>query len=349
MSDAKTQVADVFVPEMWAQWFIERSVKTNKFSASGIAVRSGEMDALAAGPGKTVDMPFWQDISGDRQIISDTNAFEKRKIASAADQARIHNDGNAWSTTLLARLLSSEEGMDAIVNLIGDYWAREDEAMLVASLKGVLLSLDAESGDPNLAKLAAESTGATAATTILSGDTFIDAKQKLGDRKDLLTAICMHSAVEADLLKQDLITFIPDSDGKPSLPTFQGLRVITDDEMPKRAGTSSGFVYTTVLFGAGAIALGSAALNTPVEGGFGTDAVERTRVPLNHDAVLINRRRMIKHPRGIKWLEASVTAAGGPTNTELALAANWDLVYDQKNVRMVFITHNLSSQIPAGS
>lgn len=44
----------------------------------------------------------------------------------------------------------------------------------------------------------------------------------------------MHSATEA-ALKLDLIDFLPDSEGKPSLATFQGRRVVVDDSLPTRA------------------------------------------------------------------------------------------------------------------
>ena len=42
----------------------------------------------------------------------------------------------------------------------------------------------------------------------------------------------MHSATEAALKKLDLIDFLPDSEGKPSLASFQGRRVVVDDSLP---------------------------------------------------------------------------------------------------------------------
>ena len=49
-------------------------------------------------------------------------------------------------------------------------------------------------------------------------------------------------------------------------------------------------------------------------GGFGTEGVELARVPLDSDTVLINRRRYILHPRGVKFTSASV-AGDSPTMT----------------------------------
>jgi hypothetical protein len=150
----------------------------------------------------------------------------------------------------------------------------------------------------------------------------------------------MHSATEAALKKLDLLDFLPDSEGKPSLGIFQGRRVVVDDTLPTRAGTTDGTVYTTYLFGQGAFAKGASPLDsTPLEGGFGTEGVELYRASLDSDTVLINRRRYILHPRGVKFTSASV-AGDTPTNAELETQSNWVRVWENKNVRLVAITHN---------
>lgn len=337
---AKTQVADVIVPEIFENYVIERTAEMPKFAQSGIIVREPEIDALAAGGGRTVNMPFWQDLTGDREIIGDATTFTPAKIGADKDIAAVHNDGKSWSTTLLAKLLAGSDPMSAIGDLVAAYWGRQDQAMLVASVNGLYAALDAEVGDPNILKIASESIAGTSPTTQLNGTTFVDATVVLGDAADRLTAVGMHSATEGFLRQNDLIDFIPDSEGKGQIPTFQGRRVVVSDGLPTRAGTTDGTVYTTVLFGEGAFRKGAAALDqTPLEGGFGTEGVEFSRVSLGHDSILINRRRHILHPGGIAWQSASV-AGESPTNAELALAANWSRVYESKNVRMVIVTHN---------
>ena len=59
----------------------------------------------------------------------------------------------------------------------------------------------------------------------------------------------------------------------------------------------------------------------------------------NSDTLLINRRRYILHPRGVKFTSASV-AGDTPTNTELETQTNWVRVWENKNVRIVAVTHN---------
>ena len=47
----------------------------------------------------------------------------------------------------------------------------------------------------------------------------------------------------------------------------------------------------------------------------------------------------ILHPRGVKFTSASV-AGDSPTAAELETATNWVRVWENKNVRLVAITHN---------
>jgi hypothetical protein len=283
-----------------------------------------------------VKMPFWKDLTATRQILSDSSPLVVNKITSDQDIARIHNDAQAWSANHLAKVVSGDDPMQAIIDLVGDYWARMDQTLVISALKGVFAAATMAG---NKLSIASESTAGVAATTQLNGATFVDATVKLGDRGDRLTAIALHSATEAVLRKLDLIDFIPDSEGKTQIKTFQGRRVIVDDSMPVRAGTTSGFVYTSYLFGPGAFAKGAAPLDsTPLQGGIGTEGVEIARQALDSDTMLINRRRYILHPRGVKFTSASV-AGDSPTNAELENGANWTRVFENKNVRIVAVVH----------
>lgn len=333
----KTAVADIIIPTEFEKYAIERTAELSTFAQSGIVEAAPEFDELAAMGGREVHMPFWKDISGARQILSDSAPLAVNKIGSDQDLARLHNDGNAWSVNHLASVISGGDPMQAIVDLVAGYWARTDEGLIISCLKGIF---GAASMAGNKLGIASESIAGQSDATKLNGVTFIDATQKLGDRADRLTAIAMHSATESALRKLDLIDFIPDSEGKTQIRIFQGRRVVVDDNLPVRAGATDGFVYTSYLFGPGAFGKGSARLDSkPLQGGFGTEGVELARLPLDSDSVLINRRRYILHPRGVKFTSAAV-AGDSPTNAELENAANWVRVYENKNVRIVAIDHN---------
>jgi len=334
---AKTAVADIIIPTEFEKYAIERTAELSAFGQCGIVEHAPEFDELAAGGGREVKMPFWKDLTATRQILSDSGSLSVNKITSDQDIARIHNDAQVWSVNHLATVVSGDDPMGAIVDLVAGYWARTDEGLIVSCLKGMFA---AASLAGNLLAIQSESVAGQSSSTRLNGSTFVDACVKLGDRSDRLTAVAMHSATEAALRKLDLIDFIPDSEGKAQLRSFQGRRVIVDDNLPTRAGTTDGTVYTTFLFGPGAFAKGVAPLDgDPLQGGFGTAGVELARVPLDSDTVLINRRRYILHPRGVKFTSASV-AGDSPTNAELETSANWVRVYEAKNVRIVAVTHN---------
>jgi hypothetical protein len=334
---AKTAVADIIIPTRFEKYAIERTAELSAFGQCGIIEHSPVFDALASGGGRTVDMPFWKDLSATRQLMSDAAALTVNKIAADKDIARIHNDAQAWSANHLAAVISGDDPMQAIVDLVAAYWARTDEGILVSCLKGIFA---AASMSGNKLTIASETVAGQSSATRLNGGTFVDATAKLGDRGDLLTAVAMHSATEAALRKLDLIDFLPDSQGKSQIRVFQGRRVVVDDNLPTRAGTTDGTVYTTYLFGPGAFAKGASPLDgTKLDGGIGTQGVELFRDPLWSDSGLINRRRYILHPRGVKFTSASV-AGDSPTNAELETGTNWVRVFENKNVRIVAVDHN---------
>jgi len=335
---AKTQIADIIVPAQFAPYVLQRTAEKSDLFQSGIVSRNPDYDDRAGRGGTQVDMPHWNDLTGNRQPLSDSSPLTAQKLAADKDVARIHNDGNAWSWNHLAAVVAGDDPAQALANFLADYWNRQNQYMLISSLKGAFA---AASMAGNLLAIHSESVAGQTSATRLNGATFVDGTQKLGDRGDRLVAVAMHSAVEASLRKLDLIDFVPDSQGTAQIRTFQGRRVIVDDGCPSRAGTTDGTVYTTYLFGDGAFGAGFADLNgSPVEGGFGTEGFEMARDALNSDTIVVNRRRFILHPRGVKFTSASVAGAN-PTNVELETAANWIRVWENKNVRIVAMTHNI--------
>lgn len=338
MADAITKVSDVIVPEIFVPYVIERTATKSELVQAGIIEADSQFDTLAAGAGSTVNMPFWQDLQGNSQVLSENAGLETAKITASRDVAVLNNRGQGWATSDLSKLLSGDDPMMAIGNLVGDWWARDMQTTSLSFLKGIFATAGMAGN-----KLAIHATsGSPGVTNYFTGSTFIDAAQKLGDAKDKLSAVILHSAVEASLLKQDLIDFVPDSEGKPTVKVFQGKRVIVDDTMPVRT-VNSALVYTSYVFGRGAIAMGTRPnTNEAVEGGHGTWEVEFNRKAANGVSEMFNRRRFLLHLRGVKWLGASM-AGLSPTNTEFENAANWLRVYEAKNLRVVQFEHNIAA------
>jgi hypothetical protein len=326
----KTIISDVIVPEVFNPYVIERTAELSAFYQSGIIARTPALDVLASSGGKLVNMPFWEDLGGDDEVLSDTEALTVGKIEAEQDVAALLTRGRAWSVNDLAKALSGDDPMAAIGDLVAAYWARRFQVILIKTLDGIFGN-DATLMNTNQHDVSGSPTAED--DDVISAKTAVDAIYKLGDNADKLTGFAMHSATVAKLTKDDLIETIPGSEGKPTIRTFLGKPVIVDDGLPKAAG-----VYTTYIFGAGAFGWGEGGAPVPTE-------VDRDS--LAGDDILINRRHFILHPRGVAFQNASVTGAT-PSNTELAAYQNWKRVYEAKNVRIVQFKHKLTTAYSSG-
>ncbi len=321
MSVTKTIIADVIVPEVFNPYVVERTAELSAFYQSGIIARNESLDALARAGGKLINMPFWEDLDGDDEVLSDVEALTVGKITANQDVAALLARGKAWSVNDLAKALSGDDPMGAIGDLVAAYWARRFQVVLLKTLEGIFGN--EETGmNTNQLDISSE----TGDAAIIDAKTTVDAIYKLGDSSEKLTGFAMHSATVAKLTKDDLIETIPGSEGKPTIKRFLGKPVIEDDGLPIDNG-----VYTTYIFGQGAFGWGEGAAPVPTE----TD-----RDSLAGDDILINRRHFILHPRGVKFTNAYVDGAT-PSNTELADYSNWERVYEPKNVRIVQFKHKL--------
>lgn len=310
---------------------VERTTELSEIINSGIAERDPEFDELASGGGKTVDLPFWKEITGDSEVLSDSSSMSLNAITSGQDTAAIHNRGKAWGTNDLAKWLSGDDPAGQIADGVGGFWARDRQRMLLKMLDGLFSTGGVLDTSHRLNIYSDVAAGSITDAMRLTGETFIDGLQKLGDANRKITAVVMHSDVEAKLKKLDLIDEIPDSEGKPFLRIFQGRRIIVDDSCPKVAGTNSP-AYTTYLFGNGAVGWGNGRLDPE-------EAVETDRDVLASDSILATRFRFILHPRGVRWI--GTPAGPSPSNAEMAAVANWAKVYGDKNIRIVAVKHNV--------
>ena len=319
-----TRLQDVIQPEVFTDYVIKRTEEKSALLQSGIIERNAEFDELASGPNKLINMPFWNDLDGDDEIITDDGNFTAGKITSSKDVARKHMRGRMWGANGLSAYLSGDDPMGAIGDLVAEYWARREQKMLLATLEGVFKA-------SNMKANVLDITGETGDGGLLTGRTFIDATQLLGDNKDLLTGVMMHSAVESHLKKLDLIEAILPSDGGRPINYFQGHRVIVDDGMDYNTNDLTGSMY---LFGSGAIAKGVGSHNRIIQ-----TEVDRNAQSHSGEDFLINRNIQLLHPRGVKWTEKSVSREF-PSNQELSTGTNWDRVYEPKAIRVVKFTFN---------
>lgn len=321
-----TRISDVIVPEVFNPYVVQRTMELSALVQSGIIENNQEFDRLASAGARTANMPFWNDLGGPDELLDDQNPLTPGRIQAAQDEAVILRRGRAWGANDLAGNLAGDDPMGAIGDLVAAYWARRIQAILLAKLGGVF-------GAATMAGNVHDITNAAGAAANFTASTFVDAVQRLGDAKEQLTGIMIHSATEASLAKQDLIATEKGSDGSVGVKTFMGKRVIVDDGCPVDIAQGN---YTSYIFGPGAFALGN---GNPV----GFVPTETARDSLAGEDFLINRKTLILHPRGVRWTpQVGVPVGVSPSNVELANGANWTRVYENKAIRMVAFIHKLA-------
>lgn len=328
MADVYTKLSDVIVPEVFNPYFRELSTRTNALIASGIVAPLAELNGLRGRGGDAINMPFWQSLDEDAQLIDDTENLEVRRVNSGQDVGVLNARALVYGGTDLAAALAGSDPMDAIAQGLAENWQKVWNRQLFSTLNGAMGALADESPTAYNSLDISELPGESA---VIGGSSFIDAAYTLGDRQDRITAVAMHSHTAAELAKQGLIEFIRDSEGVLLYRTFMDKRVIVDDAMAPVDG-----VYTTYLFGDGAIGYAEGDVKVPV-------ATDRDELKNGGEEFIVQRRHYLLHPRGIRWTPGGgIPAKATPSNTELANKANWTRVYEPKNIRIAKFTHRVA-------
>lgn len=339
---AEVRIADIYNPLVFNGAVQEAATERNAFLASGVMVTDPQVTALANGPGNIGDLPYFDglgnpqadgtnepDYTTDNPAVNSTPA----KITSSKMIWRKAFMHRSWSTMDLAKEIALQDPLTAIANRVGLYWAVNTQNRLIRSALGILADNEANDAGDMLYDVYADIASPLAANKI-SGDVVITAKQTMGDAAEALSAIAMHSVIYSELQRQQLIQFIRDADNNIVFGTYLGYRVVVDDAMPVTAGVNSP-AYISVLFGAGAVALGQGTPEVPSE----TDRLPSAGNGGGQD-VIHTRDTQIIHPAGFEFTSAAV-AGQSPTYAELANAANWNRVYaERKNIPMAFIRSN---------
>lgn len=314
-----TKIADVIQPEVFTPYVVNRTMELSALIQSGIAEHDLEFDALASGPNTLIHMPFWNDLTGEVEIMDDDGETIPGKLTAGQDIARKLAFVKSFGANALAGHLAGDDPMKVIADRFADYWNRSYQKVLLSTLDGVFAAANMKEKVHDITSLAGQK-------AVLNSHSFLDAQQLMGDAKETLTAIMMHSEVENHLVKNDEIEVIRDSQGNVVMKTYKGKQVIVDDSMAYDPVTKAGEIY---IFGRGAIAWGNGSDPKILE----TEVV-RKGLSLAGEDILVNRRLQILHPRGIKFTETSV-AGKFPTLDELEAAANWNRVYSPKHIRIV--------------
>lgn len=346
-ADGSTQVADTIVPEIFTPYVQQITEEKSRLIQSGAMVSDPLLAEKLMGGGLTFNIPSFRDLDNDEENISSDeiddsfnmggpyNNSKPKKTGSGKEVAVRLSRNQSWSSADLAADLAGADPMNSIGNRVGAYWARRLQAAFVATVNGVYAAND-KTGNPHKGDMsndiAHDASGVVKSyakgVTDFSAPAFIDAAVTMGDSMEDLGMVMMHSIVYARAQKNNLIEFIPDSEGRVNIPTFLGRQVIVDDGITKAADG----VFHTWLFGAGAFRFGAGAPKVP------TETVRKASSGNGGGSeVLHNRVEWSIHPAGYKF--AVTPDEGGPANAAtaggLANEDSWARVYpERKQIKM---------------
>jgi hypothetical protein len=337
---AMVQLADIINVTVFNDLAPEIYPEKTALFESGVVVRDPLADALCAADGLDGTLPYWNDLdpTAEPNYSSDAATTETPlKVAQESQKVRKAFLNEGWSATNLARELAmGADPMRHIRNRLDTFWTRQWQRRIMATLRGVYNNNVASDSSDMVYKASLTGAGTPAASNKFTRAAFTAAMFTMGDRADDLRAIAVHSVTMKQMMDNEDIDFIPDSEGKPTIPTYLGKRVIVDDG--SLTFTDNGNPnYISILFGSAAIAYGDAVPLNAI-------AIERSEAAGHGGGIetLWSRKRWLLHPLGHSNDNATSSGPGGVSQnwSDLALATNWSRTFYRKNVPLAFLVTN---------
>lgn len=328
---ATVRLTDVVVPQVFTDYVTENTAQTSAFVQSGVAQRNGAIESQLRAGAESFNIPTWLDLGDEEANIVNDNPADNSvplKIGTFKQIVRKAYLHNSWSAMNLASELAGSDALARIQNRVAEYWTRQLQRRLIASLNGILAQNEDDTGD-----MVYTAPGPFIAHAVIT------AAGTLGDRMSDLTAIAMHSDIYQVALKNNLIQTELESNGG-FIQTFRGLRIIVDDGLPiEPGGAGDPDTYTTVLFAPGAVGWGL----TPPQIADGTELESLPSAGKGGgQQILHSRVNLAVHPAGFSWIEDTV-ASESASLAELALADNWERKSERKNIPIAFLKSTLAA------
>lgn len=336
-----TRLADAYVSDVYGSYFSVNDPETTLFYQAGIIARSGLLDSIARSGGKFATVPFWKDLdpNSEPNYSNDDPADEATadKIGSGSMTARKAWINKGYGDMDLVQELAGSSPMQHIRARFGIYWQRQFQRRIVASAIGVMNNNVASDSSDMTVDISAES----GSGAVFNSDAFIDAYYTMDQWSNNLAAMYVHSDIMKAMVKADDIEYIPDSEGKLTIPVYRrSIRVISETNP---ALVNNG-VYTSIIFGSGSVGWGAVGGSAFAEG----EGVPRVPFELWRNPHAGNgggmeeiweRKTWIIHPLGFSWVEPGSPGLTefSPTLADLRTAARWDRVVERANVPMAFI------------
>lgn len=334
---AVTNIANLWTPAVWIEAIREQLAKYPSIINSGIVAKGGIFDALATGPGVSVNIPIWTDLSDQADEIQvEGTAPTINNLAAVIQTAPVLNRVFARAASALSAQVSGGDPVGEIAARFAEIEAKQRQSTLVATLRGVCGTFGVSGGAGALSATRAdsfiESGNSATSTELIDVNKFINAVGLMGELNGNLQngAILVHSSIRTALERQDAASFKSGVvSGLPfAITTYRNIPIFVSDLLV-RAGTTNGFVYDSYVVAPGRIAWGEKA-KVPDTG----DTVDVATLQMDadkakNDIYFYNRSRFLMVPNGVAF---TATPAGqSATDVELRTPANWALRFQTAN------------------
>lgn len=326
-----------FDPDVFAEYMAEQPTWSNAIIASGILQEDPTIMELIGSRGNVATLPFYKamDIADYEPYNNDGETDNVPKEVQGGKQtAMLIQRMMAWKAKDFTRELTGANPMQHIANSVNNYYQQVWEAELMNIVNAVMRLEDMAN---HVMDISATGDAVENANKI-DETTMIFAQQKaLGDAAGNFGIAIMHSMILARYKALGLVEYAKYNEAnglakETKLPSINGLIVIPSDRYT--VDTSGSFPkYITTIVGRGAILT---ARKTNYEEPYYTDYDPESNAGIEK---LYTKEGRVLHPNGFN-LDVTSIASESPTKEELGTAENWELAFNEKNVRIGQIISN---------
>ncbi len=300
---SSTLTTNVINPEILTDYVTAKFFESSELVRSG-AVSTGDVDGDISKGGNRVEMPSWNIASSQMQHKAESADITLKAMDDKKEISPVVHRYDGISINDLAKLQVKSDPNAEAGKQIAEIVGHDTNDVLVNVLEGAIASVSANLIDYS-------GTGDIDATAVSN------AMALLGDfRKNLKKGtLLMHSTVENDLIVLGAVTYakaavtmfgdIALEEGM--VPTFMGLKVLTDDELQKDGGNFRSYI------------IGNNAMFISWQRKV---LVEKDRdIKKKVDEVTWDYHA-VGHLKGVSYKAASVD---NPTLANLSTSSNWEL------------------------
>ena len=326
-----------FDPEVFAEYMAEQPTWSNAIIASGILQEDATIMDLIGSRGNVATLPFYKamDIADYEPYNNDGNTDNvPKEIIGGKQTAMLIQRMMAWKAKDFTKELTGANPMQHIANSVNNYYQQVWEAELMNIVNAVMKLEDMATHVMDIS-----TTGDTVENANkIDETTMIFAQQKaLGDAAGNFGIAIMHSMILARYKALGLVEYAKYNEAnglvkEVNLPTINGLIVVPSDR--HTVDTSGAFPkYITTIVGRGAILT---APKNNYEEPYYVDYDPETDAGVEK---LYTKAGRVLHPNGFN-LDVTAISGESPTKAELGTSENWELAFNQKNIRIGQIISN---------